>query len=142
MKLSEHFTLEEFITSQTAVRYGIDNKPPEEVIKNLKWLCTVLEEVRTLCGNMPIIVTSGYRCPELNTIVRGSLNSQHTQGLAVDFYIPELTLKGIICKIKSSAIMYDQLILEFNSWIHLGITPEPRRQTLIVDQNGTRQFVI
>ena len=45
MKLSEHFTLEEFIYSETAIRKGLDNYPDNIAITNLLMLCRdVLEQ--------------------------------------------------------------------------------------------------
>ena len=41
MKLSEHFTLEEFVYSETAIRKGIDNAPNESVEANLLALLQV-----------------------------------------------------------------------------------------------------
>ena len=66
MKLTEHFSLEEMIKSQTGARKGIDNTPPPEVIENLKALCeNVLEKIRIHFGR-PVTVNSGYRGTKLN----------------------------------------------------------------------------
>ena len=72
--LSPHFTVGEFFRSGTAIRLGIDNNPDAhpgegistaEVVENLRALCTeVLEPLRRRVGR--VIVTSGYRCQELN----------------------------------------------------------------------------
>lgn len=43
----------------------------------------VLEFIRGIYG-MPIKITSGYRCPELNRAVRGAADSDHMYGLAAD----------------------------------------------------------
>ena len=45
MQLSEHFTLEVLIASDSAARLNIDNTPPVFVIENLKRLCIILEQV-------------------------------------------------------------------------------------------------
>ena len=84
MKLSEHFTLEEFERSGTAARLHIDNRVPAELVPNIKYLCEeVLEPLREHIGE-PIYVSSGYRCPELNRAVGGVRNSQHMRGEAAD----------------------------------------------------------
>ena len=84
MKLSEHFKLEEFERSQTAARLHIDNRVPGDVVPNLKYLCEhVLEPLREHFGE-PVYVSSGYRCPQLNRVVGGVWNSQHTRGEAAD----------------------------------------------------------
>ena len=46
-------------------------------------LILALEELRIMV-NKPIIINSGYRCPKHNKEVGGVVNSQHTQGNAVD----------------------------------------------------------
>ena len=92
MKLSEHFDLNEFTRSATADRLHIDNSIPEELIPNLRNLCQqVLEPLREHFG-IPIVVSSGYRCPALNRAVGGVPNSQHLKGEAADIILPPLTL--------------------------------------------------
>ena len=79
-----YFTLDEFIHSDTADRLGIDNSPTCDAISNLDDLVTnVLDRLRSEWGR-PIIVTSGYRCKELNAAVGGARNSQHLKGQAAD----------------------------------------------------------
>ena len=90
MKLSEHFDLSEFTRSATADRLHIDNSIPEELIPNLKNLCEqVLEPLRQHFGT-PVVISSGYRCPELNKAVGGVPNSQHLKGEAADIVLPKL----------------------------------------------------
>jgi hypothetical protein len=45
MNLSENFTLQELIYSDTAIRMGIDNKPNDETVENLKILCENILEI-------------------------------------------------------------------------------------------------
>ena len=69
MKLSNNFSLNELIRSQTAERKGIDNTPSAEHQENLKSLCThVLQPVRDHFGQV-VSVSSGYRSPELCTAI-------------------------------------------------------------------------
>ena len=78
------FTLEEFVRSATATAHGIDNTPSKEVVTNLELLVSrVLDPLREAWGS-PIIVTSGYRCPELNARVGGARTSYHLRGMAAD----------------------------------------------------------
>lgn len=52
-------------------------------------------------------------------------NSDHTEGRAVDFICPGSGDPYTICRIlEASAIVFDQLILEYYRWVHLGV---PRR---------------
>jgi zinc D-Ala-D-Ala carboxypeptidase len=134
--LSEHFTLEELILSQTAARQGIDNTPSATIVQKLRQLAGVLEEVRSLLGGAPILVSSGYRCLELNEAVGGAKNSAHMDGLAADFTAPAFgTVIQAARKIAASDLAYDQLIQEYGAWVHIGLAKdgvEPRRQELSI----------
>lgn len=73
MNLSEHFTLAEMTRSDTAVRLGIDNTAPDRVVENLKRTAALGESIRAILAEeagqeIPIIVTSGYRCEALERI--------------------------------------------------------------------------
>jgi zinc D-Ala-D-Ala carboxypeptidase len=144
MSLTKHFTLEELTASDIASRHGIDNTPTSPLIlTNLKTLAEGLENVRTLLGK-PIIVNSGYRSVMVNSLLGSKPSSQHTKGLAADIICPSFgTPKDIIKKIISSDIKYDQVILEFDRWIHISFCEEgykPRKQALIIDNKGTRNY--
>lgn len=133
MRLTSHFTLNEMIRSATAQAHGIENMPGVEHLANLHHLAQTLEQVRSLLGNHPIIISSGYRSFELNRIVGGSDTSSHSQGLAADFTCPGFGTVMEICQvIGSSKIEFDQLIFEQGrtEWVHLGIDQRMRRQVM------------
>lgn len=138
MKLSEHFTLEEMVASGSAARLGIDNTPAPEIVDALRVTAELLEKVRELLGH-PIVITSGYRSPELNKAIGGAANSAHTRGQAADFICPGFGKPLKVCRaIVRSPLTYDQIILEFppNGWTH--IATGPRKQVLTIDSKGTR----
>jgi len=141
MNLSPHFSLEELTHSDTATRLDIDNTPSVEVLENLQFLCNNLERVRDLL-NYPMLISSGYRSLELNKHLGSKDTSAHVKGLAVDFISPNFgSPKSIVESIVNSDIEYDQVILEFDRWVHLAFTPgEPRKQALIIDKKGVRHF--
>ena len=145
MRLSENFSLEELTASETAARKGIDNTPSEEVINNLKRLAAALQEVRALLNHRAILISSGYRSPELNQAVGGSATSDHCKGLAADFICPSYgTPNDIVRAIAVSGLSFKQVIREFDRWVHLSIPEEgqePRKQALIIDREGTRAYV-
>ena len=88
MKLTEHFTLEEFEKSSTAAALNIDNTVPSQFIPVLQQLCQeILEPLRRFVGG-PIVISSGYRCSQLNIKVGGAYASQHTLGEAADIRLP------------------------------------------------------
>lgn len=130
MKLSEHFSLDEFTASETATRKGIDNIPPPAVTERLRMLAATLEQVRTLLGNNSIRISSGFRCLELNRAIGSGDLSAHVLGYAVDFTCPKFgTPKEVANKIAQSPIKFDQLIYE-GTWVHLSIDPRNRREVL------------
>ena len=80
----QHFTIQELSASATAERLAIDNTPPRAAQRMLTILVEqLLDPIRRRYG-APIIVTSGYRCPALNTAVGGVANSHHIVGCAAD----------------------------------------------------------
>ena len=88
LHLSEHFTLAEFEKSSTATALGINNSVPPQYIPVLQQLCQqVLEPLRRFVGQ-PIVISSGYRCNQLNIKVGGAYASQHTLGEAADLKLP------------------------------------------------------
>ena len=137
MNLSRHFTLEEMVISDTARKYHIANIPNSEVKKNLAYLChNCLEPLRELLDK-PIIITSGYRCDELNKRVKGSQSSQHRYGQAVDIMVQGMSPRVLYLFIKMSGLEYDQLILEQTksaTWVHISYTKHNRHQNLIYNK--------
>jgi uncharacterized protein YcbK (DUF882 family) len=143
MKLSPNFTLEELTQSETANRKGLDNTPTEEVKANLVRLARFLEEVRRVLGR-PIMVNSAYRSPQVNEAIGSKPTSQHCIGCAADIKVPGLTPDNVIKELLKTNLEYDQLIREFDSWVHISIpnkfADKPRRQVLIIDKSGTRPY--
>jgi hypothetical protein len=144
MNLSEHFTLEELTASDTAVRLGIDNRAPVQVVNNLKRLCALLEDVRHAVGK-PIRISSGYRCQKVNQAVGSKDTSQHLLGCAADIKVDGVTPDELMKTVIGAGIKFDQIIREFDSWCHISVpnTPEdkPRHSMLIIDHSGTRPYV-
>ncbi len=121
MQISEHFTLEELCLSKAAARLGLDNSPSPAIRTNLKLVATLMEKIRTLLGNNPIVVHSGYRSSQVNKAVGGVDTSAHCHGLACDFVCPAFgSSVQVALAILESDIEYDQLILEYG-WVHAGL---------------------
>lgn len=135
MQLTEHFTLNEFVRSETAENKHIDNTPSQEVVDNLRALCrNVLEPARMAFGS-PVYITSGYRCPALNKAVGGKITSQHLRGEAADLQVRGVkNLRKLYNAIKEHGV-FDQLLYETNKsdakWIHVSyISYGNRRQAI------------
>src|SRR5687767_1393711 len=86
--MNRNFTLEELTRSGKAQELGINNSPPSDVHTALTFTMAGLDRVRAYLGK-PMLITSGYRNPELNRAVGGSPDSQHPRGEAVDFVCPD-----------------------------------------------------
>ncbi len=142
MNLTPNFTLEEFISSDTAARHKIDNTPAGDIEDKLRYVASRMEYIRILLDNKPITITSGYRCLALNRLIKSKDNSQHVLGEAVDFKCPSFgTPRQIIQRIIESKMSFDQLIQEYDSWVHISFkVPDNKQQKLIIDDKGTRLF--
>lgn len=105
----KNFKLSEFFCSSTAAKNGIENEPSVDeratIVRNINLLVdNVLDPVRDMV-NTPIIITSGYRCPQVNRLVGGVDNSQHMSGCAADFHVMGFT----------PAMMYEVFLYIFNT---------------------------
>lgn len=143
-QLTPHFSLSEFTDSQTAARKGLHNVPPANSTEraNLQRMAETMEEVRTILGDKPILVSSGYRSPAVNAAVGGSKSSAHMSGLACDFSCPGFGTPLQICKALEPHMRklgVDQLIHEYSTWVHLGLSAgAPRHMAMTIDNKGTR----
>lgn len=138
---SPNFSMDELTHSDIAARHDIDNTPNENEKDNLYKLAMELENVRKLLNNKPIYVSSGYRCLALNELLGSKRTSAHIKGLAVDFTCRQFgTPNEIVFAIINSKIKFDQLILEYDQWVHISFCEDkeiPRRQALVINKEGT-----
>ena len=137
-KLSEHFTLAELTKTKT----GIENVPNEEQENKLKRVCGWLQQLWGRWSNLygegddPIIINSGFRCPEVNKAVGGWAQSNHLTGCAVD-----IRCVGIEQAIRYATLLldisdlnhedFDELIIErkgYSYWIHFAVRPFGNRR--------------
>lgn len=132
-RLSPHFTLEELTRSTKAREHGVDNTPPPEIVERLRVTAEKLERVRSLLGDQPIQITSGFRTQRVNDLVNGALHSDHLEGWSVDFRCPGFGSPYRVAKaIAASDLMaeVDQLIHEYGRWVHISFDPRRRGETL------------
>lgn len=127
--LSEHFTLSELTHSDTANQYGISNVPDAAAAEQLSLLANkTLEGIRTLCGDKPVLISSGFRNYEVNALIGGAENSAHLYGCAADFTVPEFGDVTAVCHAIEphlAELGIDQLIHENDSWVHVGRVAAP-----------------
>ena len=134
MQLSEHFTLDELVRSQVALRTDLDNVPNHEQTEHLHRLCELLLEPARHALGIPLHIDSGFRSPLVNAATGGSINSAHMDGRAADVLtigLPELAAFHIL---RATDLPFDQIIFECATWIHLAIAlpgVAPRREAEI-----------
>jgi zinc D-Ala-D-Ala carboxypeptidase len=151
MKLTANFHLEELIKSQVAERKGINNNPSPMQIENLKALAVnILQPIRSQFDK-PLIISSGFRCAQLNIEIGSSVHSEHcadNKSAAADFEISGVDNKELAEWIKSN-LEWNQLILEFyregepsSGWVHCSYSTDlNKKQSLIAyRQDGKTQY--
>ena len=126
-----NFTISELTKSDIAIKNNINNMPDINSLDNLLNLVFYcLQPLRDKL-NKPIVITSGYRCQQVNKLAGGVANSQHAKGCAVDFHVPGMTIQQVIDFVKSSDIEYDQLINEYNKWVHISFAKGSNRRQIL-----------
>ena len=170
MKLSEHFTLGEL--TKTSYHTLDGNIPSRVAIENLKRVCGWLEILRERYnklygddpsysgGEIPIVISSGYRSEEVNMKCGGAKGSNHLTGCAVDIrcYGPEQMIR-YACLLLDIAdeklhsknrfpskarlpvafpycVNFDELILEKRGttyWVHFAVRPKENRRKILFD---------
>ena len=121
----KYFSIDEMLRSATAKRLGIDNMPSQDILNNIElFIETVLDPIREDWGG-PISVSSGYRCPELNSAVGGARNSGHKYGWCADLRVKDRSIKEFAEFIKrwmlNKGYSWDEIIFEKSGgseWVH------------------------
>lgn len=131
--MAKYFKLSELTYSSTAKKYGIDNTPNEEEKAHLEELMDFADGMRA-CWGTALIVTSGFRCEELNTKVGGAKTSAHRVGYAVDMKPANNKTLQFFEKMKEylKDKDFDELLLESNSkgsvWCHFALKSASGKQ--------------
>jgi hypothetical protein len=139
--ISRDFTLEEFQVSQTAVRHNIDMSMSPQVKTNVTILaCVVLQRIRDAIES-PLMITSGYRPRDLNSLIGGSENSAHMLGCAADVRSNKYSSYELCELVMDLDLPFDQVINEFGEWMHVSIPnfgeAKPRKQVLTAERGGS-----
>ena len=142
----KNFKLIDFIKSEKADIFKIDNNPPKHIIENINLLVlNVLDPARELL-NKPIIISSGFRCLKLNLAVKGSKTSQHLTGEAADISCSD---NSYLFSLIKNNLIFDQLIYETKdkydskgnkvgliSWIHVSYSKNKNKKQAFKMHNG------
>jgi hypothetical protein len=143
VKLTTNFSFEELTHSDTAIRNGIDNTPPDHLLPNLMVLAEGSERVRYVLGRR-VLTSSGYRCEELERIIcwkdfigwcerhgRNVADPQawadyfarksHPKGLSLDFTSPEFGTPAqiVAALVKNKEFVNFEQCIEEGKWVHV-----------------------
>ena len=142
-RITPHFFWNEMLASVEADKNNIINAPITEAqTENIITTANHMEKIRELLGNNPIIISSCFRSPKVNKLVGGSLTSAHLEGLAVDFVCngsgDPAKIVSILRKYEKE-LKFDQLINEFDKWVHIGWGPKNRGEVIKATRLHTKQ---
>ena len=103
------------------------------VRNNIKSLVeNILQPLRDDIGK-PLIISSGYRCPEVNFLVGGKPTSQHLKGEAADvIYDNPYELAKRIVELK---LPFDQIGL-YNTFVHISHKRDGNNRGMIFYNKG------
>lgn len=134
-KISKFISYKEATHSNSAKQFNISNKPKAEHIKNMELLAEkIFEPLREWVGH-PIKVNSMYRSEKLNKLIKGSSNSSHLKGQAID-----ITSLGVKTNLEMfyyiiENLDFDQLIWEYGKepkWLHVSYNSEKQNRNQIL----------
>lgn len=144
MQLSPHFTLAEFTASAKAQALGLDNLLPADLMASAMRTADMLERIRAYLGSLagreiPILLSSGYRCLQLNRAVGSKDTGDHTRALAADWAAPAFGGAYEVCRALAPQILalgIGQLIYERprpgRAWVHTSTRPPERPSNRVI----------
>lgn len=138
--ISPHITYLDSIKSHEAIRHGIENIPNDTNLVAMRLVALSCFEPIRNHFNIPIGISSFFRCPELNEKIGGSDKSQHCLGEAIDIdadMYGGVTNKEIYDWAKENLI-YDQIIKEHPdkdgnpAWVHISFKQGLNRNQCLI----------
>jgi hypothetical protein len=154
--MTPHFTLAEFVRSDVAARRGIDNRLPAELMPAAFATLEMLERIRAELSRqagreVPLRISSGYRCPPLNLAVGSASTSDHARAQAADWTAPAFGTPLEVCRALAplvSTLGIGQLINEFpgpaGGWVHTS-TAMPTKalnRIITITQTGAQVGIV
>lgn len=133
IQLTSHFNLKEFLrTSHISLEDDNVNYFCSHYdgigVDRFRYLSSLLEDFRTELRR-PIVITSGFRCPELNEKVGGVKGSAHLKCYAADFVCSYAEYIRLVNILRFYELNFDQfLCYRSRGFCHISIDPRNRRQ--------------
>ena len=131
----KHFKFYEMVRSSKADEFNIDNFPKDcETVDNLIVLMENLDIIREAYGK-PLFISSGYRCPALNSKVGGVKTSQHMKGQAADINCGSVEKNreffNWLVQHKDE-FEFDQILDEYGyQWVHYSVKKSENRKQIL-----------
>jgi zinc D-Ala-D-Ala carboxypeptidase len=148
-KLSDHFKLYDFLHTSHAEYEQMNHQVDDLQIGKLRNVAELLEGLWLILG-VPLVVSSGYRCPALNQAVGSSPRSQHLLCEAADSVPKGMGVLDAFKKLRQAAkekkFLFGQMIWEKanrpygTDWLHISLgspyrPPERSGQILTMVDN-------
>lgn len=140
-----NFTLREFCESTKAVALGIDNSLPVELEPQawatLAMLQTIRDRLSAIAGHdVPMDLSSGYRCQKLNVAVGSGPGSDHLKAMAADFVAPLFghplriaqTLAPLVSVLGIGQLIYERPYGADRAWVHVSTRAPVRAVNRII----------
>ena len=124
------------IKSAKADEFNIDNWPKDaDVMDNIIFTMECLDKIREDYG-LPLYISSGYRCPELNKKVGGKPTSQHLKGQAADINLGSIEKNRAFfnwLSFNKDDIDFDQVLDEYGyQWVHISFRKDGKNRKQIL----------
>jgi hypothetical protein len=138
-RISPHISYAEATKSRTAVRRGLDNTPNADQLAAMKLVATACFEPLREWHGKPIGISSFFRSPAVNKAVKGSKNSDHMRGCAIDIdadvFDNGITNADIFNWLRAN-VEFDQLIWEYGTdeqpaWVHVSYRASGNRRQVL-----------
>lgn len=120
-KLTPNFSLHEFIYPKLAgdeIKSYVDEDYGSEIFLNIIRIAERLQVIRDYFGK-PLIINSGFRPVNWEKKKGRSGASQHSFGLAVDFYVKDIPLEEVYDFIQKTFKIGGRAINKTDNFIHL-----------------------
>lgn len=119
---SEHFSVEELFATSKGDLLQMQNLRGVtfQVFRNLTRLTLVLEHIREYLGDVPLRISSAYRCGALNKSVGGVPTSNHRLGCAADIFVQSSEFfTNHLNKLKDIGILRE--VIDYGNFYHVAI---------------------
>lgn len=146
--MTPHFTLAEFEHSDTALHAGLDNRVPPPLHDSAEETLWMMERIRAALSahagrDIPVYLSSGYRCLELNRLKGSKDTSDHIKAAAADWRAPDFGTPLEVCKFLEplmEKLGIGQLIYE-RTWIHTSRLPPEKTINRVITARTAQEFI-